>query len=68
MNEGKNRAVPRTKPTPPSSPPLTREQAMDRRAAADFEQMDRANRKPVSLDLRAAPWTRKGGGSGFTIR
>ena len=36
---------------------------MDRRAAADFEQMDRANSKPIDLALlEAERWT----GGGFT--
>jgi hypothetical protein len=50
-------------PKPASNPPLSREQAMARRAAADFAAMDRANSKPIDLALlEAEPWT----GGGFT--
>ena len=51
----------RTKPTPPvappSSPPLTREQAMDRRAAADFEQSTASTR---AGNFRGREWISDG--------
>ena len=59
-------AAPKPKPAPPS-PPLTREEAMARRAAADYASMDRANRKPIpAAAFEVDRWASRGGSAGFS--
>jgi hypothetical protein len=49
------------------SPPLSREEAMAIRAAADSASMDAANSRPIDLGLLEAElWMSKGGSCGFS--